>query len=174
MLRPFLLVPQIHDMNVCSRSGVVGQIPARMVRVVIDNDGVAIPEPVADVGVIEWSNTEEETVKPETLPAAASQVELVLTPKASGKAPMLPGPLEMKTMIVASKVVSDPSAIAMDVGSFRVPGRVGESPVFHFAMTFRNATLWHMRCGRGRPMRRNETATDATMLAPAPSFLRYL
>jgi hypothetical protein len=144
-----------------------------MVWVLIDNDRVAIPEPVADVGIIEWSHAEEKTVKPETLPAAASQVELVLPPKASGKAPVLPRVLEMKTMIVASPVVSDPSAIAMNVGSFRVPWRVGESPVFHFAMAFRSATLWYMRCGRGRPMRRNESATDATMLAPAASFLRH-
>src|SRR5260221_8314226 len=148
MLHPFLLVPQIHDMNVCSRSGVVGQIPARVVWVFIDNDGVAIPEPVTDVGIIERSNTEEETVKPETLPASASQMEYVLPPKASRKVPVLPRPVEMKSRMLASPVLSHPSAIVMDMGRLGVPRRVGESPVFHFAMCFRDFTFWHMRCCR--------------------------
>src|SRR6266852_2676731 len=98
-------------------------------------------------------------------------MELMLPPKASRKAPMLPGPVEMKMRIVAPRVVPDPSAIGMNVGRIGVPRHVGESPAFQFATVFRDAVLWHARGSRGRPVGRNESATGTATGTPAAPLL---
>src|SRR6266567_7497617 len=100
-------------------------------------------------------------------------MEHMLSPKASRKVPMLPGPLEMKSRMLTSPVVSDPSSIVMHVGRLGVPRHIVEPAVFHFAMPFRDAMLWHLRAGRRRSVRRNESAAGPTTLTTPASFLRH-
>ena len=77
-------------MNVGAESSVIGQIPAVVVGIFVDNDLIRIPEPIAAVADIVRSNAEVKAAEPETRWAAASKMPDVATTKAPGKATMLP------------------------------------------------------------------------------------
>src|SRR5580658_3998581 len=42
---PGLLRPEIHDMHISAETHVVGQVPADVIRVIVNNDLVRIPQP---------------------------------------------------------------------------------------------------------------------------------
>ena len=62
-----LLAPQVLHVDVGAQSDVVGEIPARVVGIVIDDDVVAVPIPVVDVSQVKRSNAEVEAAKPEAV-----------------------------------------------------------------------------------------------------------
>src|SRR6202158_3059814 len=59
------LYPQIHYGDVGSEPDVIGEVPADMIGIVIDDDVVRIPEPVVTEINVEWSYGEVETADPE-------------------------------------------------------------------------------------------------------------
>lgn len=59
---------EIHHVHISPKSDVVREVPAHMIGVLVDNDGVTIPEPAIDKGIVVREDAEIVAVKPEPLP----------------------------------------------------------------------------------------------------------
>ena len=89
-----------------------------MVRVLVDYDLVAIPEPViAEIEVV-GGYAEVETTEPETLPVPSSQAEDMAAAEAAGEVPVFPWMIEVVMRIVAPGIVPNPFIVGMNVGCF--------------------------------------------------------
>ena len=86
-----------------------------MVGIFIDHDLVAVPEPVTAQGKVKGGDAEIEAAKPEAAGAASTDAPDVAAAEASGEAAMFPGMIEVETGVIASGVVSNPSAVVVDV-----------------------------------------------------------
>ncbi len=71
--RPLLARSQIHHVDVCPQPRVVSQVPSHMVRIVIDHDVVAVPQPVGAGIVIVGRSLEEKSADIEAVSIAAMQ-----------------------------------------------------------------------------------------------------
>ena len=111
---------EILHVNVGAQPGVVGQIPAIVVRVCIDHHVVAVPIPVAAVRQVKVSYAESEATKPEAAGLATLNAPPVATAKAAIEVAILPGVIEAKAGVVAVVAVPHPFAVAMDVRRLRV------------------------------------------------------
>jgi hypothetical protein len=127
-----------------------------VVGVVVDDDVVAIPEPVIAVGEVKGANAEVKTSKPKAVGTASAEAPNVTAADAAGEVAVLPRTIDVEAGIVASVVVSDPLAVVVDVGSF--------------GMTFMVAigSGWRRpvrRAVRGRgPVMRNVSAADGALV----------
>src|SRR5580704_11612542 len=120
-------------MNVGAQPGVVSQVPAIVIRVLIDHDIVAIPQPVIDEVVIVRSDGEVEAAKPETLPVSSPKMENMARTEAAGKVSMFPGMIDMVVGIVTARIVSDPFIVGVNVRSLRMTTLVGNNPGRRFS-----------------------------------------
>jgi hypothetical protein len=91
-----------------------------VVRVVVNHDGIGIPEPVRDICIIKRGNTEIEAAEPEALPVATLKVIYVTGPEPTVEAAVLEWMVQVESWIVWSKIMSGPPAIMMYVRSFRM------------------------------------------------------
>ena len=95
-------------MDVCAQSGVIGQVPTRMVRVLVNHDLVRVPEPVvAEVDVI-GSHEEVETAKPKPIRSPSRKAPNMVFAKTARESSMLPRVIEVIVRIVRPRVVPDP------------------------------------------------------------------
>ena len=113
-------------MNVSAESHVVSEIPAVVVGILIDDDVIAIPEPVATVANVIRSHAEIEAAEPEAVGAASSQMPDVAAAEAARKASVLPGMIKVIVSIVGASAMANPFAIGMDVRRIRMSGLVVE------------------------------------------------
>ena len=116
-------------MDVSSEPDVVGQVPARVIRVVIDRDVIAIPKPVIRVGNVVRGDRKIKTIEPETVGTASTKTPDMATAKASGEAPMFKRMIQMIASVVSTCVMADPLSVRMHVGSFRMPLPVAEMAI---------------------------------------------
>jgi hypothetical protein len=119
---------EILDVNVGAEPGVVGKIPARMVRIFVDNDLVGVPEPAVDIGQVVGSYAEVEASKPEAGRAAAAQTPDMRRTKAAGEVSVLPGMVEMVVGVVGAGFVAYP-VVFIDVWGVGMTGLVYEVTV---------------------------------------------
>jgi hypothetical protein len=137
--------------NVGAEPRVVGEIPAFVVGIVVDDDIVAVPVPAVAEGYVIGGYPEVEAAEPEASRAAASQTPVMFGAKAAGEATVFPRVIEMIVRIVAAGVVAYPVIAFVDVG------RVGVSlMVVKVAMIFlgmgravefaRSVSRWTRRC----------------------------
>jgi hypothetical protein len=89
-----------------------------VVWVIVNYDIVAVPIPVVAIGQVKRGDAEVKPAKPETSGIAAFDAPPVSTAEATVEAAMLPGVLQVEACVLAAGVVSDPFAVAMDVGGF--------------------------------------------------------
>ena len=113
-------------MDVCAEPGVIGQVPAVVVRIFVDNDGITVPIPIANVAVVVGGDAEEEAAEPETLAISAAQIVRMTAAEAAGKAAVFPGMVHVIVGIIATGIVADPLVVAMDVRGFRMIGLITE------------------------------------------------
>ena len=113
-----LLASHILHVDVGTESHVVGEIPAFVVGVVVDDDVVAVPEPVIGVGQVKRGNAEVEAVKPKTVGAASGKVPAVAGAEAAGEAAVLEGMIDVEASIISSGIVTHPLTVVMDVRCF--------------------------------------------------------
>lgn len=97
-----------------------------MIGIIVNHDGVAIPEPGINKAKLAWEYTEIVTIKPEPLPVPALQPEDMAASKAAGKASMFPRVIKMEALIIPSRIVPNPPIVRMDVGRVRMSGSVGK------------------------------------------------
>lgn len=114
------LSPQIRDVHVRSEPDIIGEVPSYVIRVVIDDDIVAIPVPVAAIPHIESCNAEIESPKPEAARTTADQMPDMAPANSAREMAVFPGMVEVKAGIVGPVVMADPLSVVVDVGRFRM------------------------------------------------------
>ena len=116
------LAAEVQHVDVSSGPGIVGQVVTGIVGIVVENDVIAIPVPVADVAEIGGGNAEKESAKPEALRSATLKSPDMARAYLTGKAPVLPRMIKVIALIVAPGIVSDPLIVVdVHVGRVRVP-----------------------------------------------------
>ena len=90
------------DVDVGAESGVVGQIPAVVVGIFVDDDGIAVPEPISSVVVIIGRHAEEEAAEPEALAVSSAKAEHMAAAKAAVEAAVFPGMLDVIVLVAAT------------------------------------------------------------------------
>ncbi len=120
-------LPQIRHVDVGSKPGVIGQIPARVIRILVNHDRIGIPKPIGDIRIIEWGDGKVEAIEPAAVAVTTLKMENMALPEASPEVTVLKGAFQMKSTVSLSPIVSDPAAIVLDVRSIRVAGGIPES-----------------------------------------------
>src|SRR5579862_3470916 len=106
-------------MHIGAEPHVVGKVPAVMVRIGIEHNIVAVPEPAVYKIVIVGSNLEEEAAEFKSVPVSATKPEYMIRADWTGKMSMLPWAINMIVGIVSAAVVADPPVVfGMNVGCF--------------------------------------------------------
>jgi hypothetical protein len=118
--------------DVGAQSYVVGEVPAIVIRIFIDHDIVAVPEPVAAEAQVKGSDVEVEASEPEAVGTTSGKMPDVAAPEAAGEAAVLPGMIEMKTGVVSSVLVPDPLPVVVDVWGFGMAFMVANSRMGSF------------------------------------------
>jgi len=99
-----------------------------VVGIVVDNDVVSVPEPIAAVTGVKWCDPEVVSTEPEAIGTSADDAPDVAATETTLKVAVFPGVVEVETGVIPSHVVADPFAVAVDVRSLRmiftVPKRV--------------------------------------------------
>src|SRR5258708_20769309 len=108
-------------MDVGSELDVIGQVPARVIGIVIDTYVIRIPKPAIRVGNIVRGDRKVETIEPETVGTASTKTPDMATAEASCEAPMFKWMIEMVACVAATGVMADPLSVGMHVRSFRMP-----------------------------------------------------
>jgi hypothetical protein len=136
---------------------VISQIKADMVRIWIDDNFIAVPEPVVTKSVVVWGYAEVKAVKPEARWTASRKPPYVTAAKPARKMPMRPRVREMVVRIAAASD-SDPLTVMVNVRSVGMPG--------HIAVVSGRCPA---RLNASGTMRRNKSMTNVVS-APAPSL----
>lgn len=97
-----------------------------MIGILVNHDGVAIPEPVINIAKLVWKYAEIVTVKPEPIAVPALQPEDMAGSKPAAKASMFPRMIKVEASIIRSRIVPDPFTVRVHVGRVRMPGSVGK------------------------------------------------
>src|SRR5579883_1882849 len=79
---------QVHDVDVSAEPDVIRQIPAGMIGIVVDHDGIRIPEPAVHVADVERRDAEVPVIEEEAIRTAAREMINVVAPKRAGKVPV--------------------------------------------------------------------------------------
>lgn len=150
-------LPQVHNVYVCAQPNVVGQIPADVVRIVIDDDVVAVPIPIAAITHIVGCNREEKAANAEAPRAAAAQSPYVAATDSSREATVLPRMVEVIMHVRSAGIVPDPTVVlGMHVWCLRMALFVGKCAPLSGRRPMRG------RVHRGRPMCRNVPAAHSS------------
>src|SRR6202030_668408 len=176
---------EILDVDVGAGSGVVGQIPAVVVGIVVDDDGIAVPVPVIGVVVIVGSYAEVEAAEPEAIAVSSAQMILMAAAKAAGEAAVFPGMIQVIVRVAAAGIVANPLVIVVHVRGVRMIGPIAEGAgvvlrAAFLSAIFRAAILLSVILGRAilRSVRRRTvlwnmaTANLVSTTAALASVLR--
>ena len=132
-------------MDVGSESGVIGQIPTRMVWIFIDDDRVGIPDPVADICVLPGCDAPIPSVKPKAGRTASGEMKDVTGAEAAREVPVFPRMIHVVAPIVGLSV-TDPFIVSVNVRSVRVSGLVAEIMLLTTMLLTRALLRLRRRC----------------------------
>jgi hypothetical protein len=114
---------EVLDVDVSAEAGVVGEVPAGVVRIFVDNDLVGVPEPAVDVAKVVRGYAKVEASKPEAGWATTAQTPDVGGAEAAVEVAVLPGMVEMVVGVVAAGIVAYP-VVFVDVRGVGMAGMV--------------------------------------------------
>ena len=97
-----LAVAEIFDVDVGAEANVIGQVPAVVIGILVDDDLVGIPEPIVAIAYIRVSDVEIKAAKPEAPGTATGDAPNVAAAEAAGEVAMLPRMIEMEVRIIAA------------------------------------------------------------------------
>lgn len=129
-------------MDVGSEADVVGEVPANVVRVVVDYDLVSAPIPTIAVTVVIGRYVEEESAEPKSVGSTTTKTPDVITADSTIEVSVRPWVVKMVMRVAGATVVSYPAVIGVDVGCVGMAGLVAEASV-----VFRAATILCWRSG---------------------------
>ena len=175
-------------MHVGAEPRVIGDVPARMVWVVIDYDRVGTPQPVADVSVFPRGNAPIPSVEPEAAWPTTSETPLMTRAETASKPAMLIRMIDMKAAVVRSRVPHPAIISCVHVWRVRVAWRLTEillASMIRFACMGRLlivGILLHLGSCRPvllpaavfRTMRRDVSAAYLGMPAPLTAAMVFL
>ena len=144
-------------MRVGAKPGVVTEIPALMIKIVVDDDRIAAPQPVADVAVLPWGDAEVEAAQGEPAHIAATEMVHMTGAERFQKAAVFEGMVELKAAVVAAPFVTKPVVVGVHVRSVWMAWTIDESV---------RVRDWGAVKRRGA-VPRNETAAELV----APTFV---
>ncbi len=121
---------QIHHVDVGSEPDIIGEVPADVIGIVVNDDVVRIPEPVVTETKVVWSYGEIETAEPEAAGTTASKAKDVAATNTTGEVTMLPGMIQMVMRVVAAGIMAYPSFASIDVRSIGMSFLFAEVAVF--------------------------------------------
>jgi hypothetical protein len=105
-----------------------------VVGIVLDDEVIAVPEPVvAEAGVV-GSDGEIKAAEPEAAGAASGEVPDVATADGAGEASVLPRMIEVVVSVATTGVVADPFVVGMDVRGVGVTSAIVKVTVFRGRM----------------------------------------
>lgn len=120
----YVLIAQEHYVHIDAKTHVVGEIPSGVIRIVINDDVVGIPEPSVAVLNVIGRDIEIESAEPEASGSAATQPPHMAGTDRCREMPVFPGMIEAIILVVAARV-SDPAAgVRIYVRSCRVTGAI--------------------------------------------------
>jgi hypothetical protein len=91
-----------------------------VIRIVIDHDVVAVPQPIVGEAVVVRCNAEEEAANIKPFPVSSSKPEDVLAAEASTEAAAFERPIETIVRIATSGIMSHPPSIGHNPWNFPV------------------------------------------------------
>jgi hypothetical protein len=141
-----------------------------VVRVIIDDDIVAVPKPVVAILEVKRSDTEVEAAKPETAGIATLDAPSVSPAHAAVEVTVLPGVVDVEAGVVATIVVPYPFAVVVHVRSFGVIVTVAIRAPFPVVVLVAFVSVAMIS---GGTMARNVTTADV-VLAIATAMLIVL
>jgi hypothetical protein len=94
--------------DVGAEPDVVGEVPADVIGIIVDDDFVRIPEPAVTEANIVGSHGEVEAAEPEASGAAAREMPDVATTDTAGEAAMLPRMIQMVVGVVTAGIMAYP------------------------------------------------------------------
>ena len=107
-------------MDIGAQAHVVGEIPAYVVGVFVNRYVVAVPVPAVAVRKVKRGHAKVVAAKPESTRIATLDAPAMSSTEAALEAAVFPRVVAVETFVVASPVVSDPFAVAVNVRSFGV------------------------------------------------------
>ena len=116
-------------MNVSSQPHVVSEVPADVIRILIDDDLVRAPKPAVAEGDVVWGNAKEETTKPKTRRAPSCEVPNMVGAEPAREVSVFPRMIEMVVRIVPAGVMPNP-LITIDMRGVGVAWLVGVIAMF--------------------------------------------
>ena len=117
-------------MDVCAQPRIVSEVPAVVIRVLVNYDRIGIPEPIAAIVMVGRRNTEIEIGDPEAVSISAGEAEHVTRPETTRESSMLKGMIDVVARIIPAGIVSDPLIIGVNMRRFRVSALILKSPAF--------------------------------------------
>jgi hypothetical protein len=138
---------QIHDVHVGAEAWVIGEVPAGVVGVFVDDDVVGIPEPATHVRKVVRGDAPIPIVEAESIGTAACETPAMRRAEAAVPVTVLPRMVDVVVRVVGTAVVADP-LIAVDVWGVGMARLVGVVAVFMLLrcgmLLWRRRVLW---CG---------------------------
>jgi hypothetical protein len=124
-----LVIAHIRHVNVGAEAHIVGQVPAIMIRVFIDDDLIVIPKPVVAEIVIVGSHAEVEAIEKEAFSVSTAQAENMTASESARKPSMFKRAIDTIVRVITPRVMADPLIVGMYVGSVGMSGLIDKSPV---------------------------------------------
>jgi hypothetical protein len=124
--------------DIGSEAGVIREIPAWVIWVVVQHDVIAVPQPIIGVVVVVRRDVPVKAAEPETVAASAFDAVNVVTANFTAEASVFPNVILMVARIVAAGVMADPLIVlSMHVRSFGMAWLVaiGGMPLLATRMT---------------------------------------
>ena len=124
--------------DIGSEPGVVSQIPARVIWIVIYHDVVAVPQPIVGVVVVVRRDAPVKAAEPEAVAASAFDAVDVVATNFTAEVSVCPYVILMVARVVTARVMADPLIVlSMHVRSFGMAWLVaiGGMPLFATRMT---------------------------------------
>src|SRR5664279_1076490 len=94
--------------HVNARANVVGEVVTFVIRVVVDDDFIAIPVPAIRVYDVAGGDAEIEAAKPEAAGSTPGESPNVARAESAGEAAVLPRMVEMEANVGATRIMADP------------------------------------------------------------------
>ena len=125
-------------MDIGAEAGVIREVPAWVIGIVVQHDVIAVPQPIVGVVVVVRRDAPEITSEPETVAASAFDAINVIAANFAAEVSVFPNVVLVVTSIVAASVMADPLIVlSMNVRSFGMAWLVaiGCMPLFATRMT---------------------------------------
>jgi hypothetical protein len=126
---------------------IVGQVPAIVVRIFVDDNLVGTPVPIGTEAEVSGSDAEGESAEPETLAIAPFDAPDVVAAETAAEAAMFKRMIEMIAGIIAPGAVADPRIVGVHVRSFGVATFVGIFRGFLGCSVLLGPSRWRAVCG---------------------------